>query len=99
MSWREKREDYNYVDGQLGLTLAATHTTSEALSSTLLNIMAHLEIVEPLRQEIVDVVGQFGRTKQTLYRLRLVDSVLRESARLSIFDAGTLCFMSDPNHS
>ena len=79
---REQRESVNYVDGQLGLTLAAIHTTSEALSSTLLDIMEHPEIVEPLRKEVVDVIGQLGWSKQALYKLRLMDSVLRESQRI-----------------
>lgn len=95
----ERRDEFNYVDGQLSLTLAAIHTTSEALCGTLLNIMSHPEIVEPLRKETTDVVGAFGWTKQTLYRLRLMDSVLRESARLSIFDGGTLCSPFALQHS
>lgn len=78
---RERRHDVNYIDKQLGLTLAAIHTTSEALASALLDVMGHGEVLESLRREVVEVIGQHGWWKQALYKLRLMDSVLRESQR------------------
>ena len=86
---RERSLDISYVDNQLGLTLAAIHTTSEALATLLLHVIQHPEIMEPLRREIIQVVGEHGWSKQALYKLRLMDSLLRESQRCHGINYGT----------
>ncbi|OTA14025.1 hypothetical protein BTJ68_15600 [Hortaea werneckii EXF-2000] len=71
----------NYVAAQLSLTLAAIHTTTEAITTAMLDIIEQPEVLRALRQEVVDVVGEQGWSKTALYKLRLMDSFLKESQR------------------
>lgn len=73
---------YHEVDVQLGLAIAAIHTTSDLLIQTLLNICAHPEVIEDLRKEMVEVLNKHGWYKVALTELRLLDSVLKETQRL-----------------
>jgi cytochrome P450 len=75
--------EVDYVAAQLSLTMAAIHTTTEALSQVLVDICQNPDIVEPLRKEIVAVVSENGWTKVALQKLRLMDSLLKESQRYS----------------
>ncbi|KAI0536033.1 cytochrome P450 [Xylaria digitata] len=78
-----KGEDLDFVSGQLSLTMAAIHTTTESACRALLDICKYPEIIQQLRDEIVEVVGREGWAKTTLYKLKLMDSFLRESQRVS----------------
>lgn len=78
---KKKDDTVDYTLAQLGLSMAAIHTTSEATSVAMLALLSHLEVVEPLRQEIVEVIGEFGWAKTSLYRLKAMDSFLRETQR------------------
>jgi cytochrome P450 len=82
----------NEFDGQpdkiahrlLILTLAAVHTTSMAATQTLFDLCVHPEYIEPLRQELVDVLEQEGGyKKQALTLFKKMDSFMRESQRLN----------------
>ena len=70
---------------QLIIGLAAIHTTGMATTHMLYDLAARQEYVEPLRQEVEKVLGQEGGklTKQGLGKLRLMDSFMKESQRLS----------------
>ncbi|GAP88592.1 putative cytochrome p450 protein [Rosellinia necatrix] len=78
-----KGEDLDFVSGQLSLTMAAIHTTTESTCRALLDVCAHPDVAQMLRDEIVEVVGREGWAKTTLYKLRLMDSFLKESQRVS----------------
>ena len=67
---------------QLGLSLAAIHTTTDLVTQTLCDIAKHPEIKDELRQEIVDVSGKEGWSKQALYKMKLLDSTIKESQRI-----------------
>ncbi|KAH7065482.1 cytochrome P450 [Macrophomina phaseolina] len=88
------------VNGQLGLTMAAVHTTSNALSNALMDLAVRPKLVDELRKEIVEVLGTpqppsecdgndgakkpvASWQKTSLYRLRLLDSFLKESQRFN----------------
>lgn len=71
----------DYVAAQLSLSLAAIHTTSETTSQAILDVCEHPWVVEPLRREIIQVIGEHGWAKTSLSKLRLMDSFLRESQR------------------
>ncbi|KAH7013843.1 cytochrome P450 [Ilyonectria destructans] len=73
--------DVNYVHGQLFLSFAAIHTTTETITACLYDICAYPEIVQPLRDEIVQVLGEHGWAKTSLYKLKLMDSFMKESQR------------------
>ncbi|KAI4595736.1 hypothetical protein KJ359_006727 [Pestalotiopsis sp. 9143b] len=72
----------DYVSAQLSLTLAAIHTTTETTAQAVFDLCQYPEAVEPLRREIVEVVGEHGWVKTSLYKLRLMDSFLKESQRV-----------------
>lgn len=85
MEWMEqcaKGRPYDAAVSQLSISLAAIHTTSDMLTQVLYDICAHDGLVDELREEIRTVVGEEGWQKPTLYKLRLMDSVLKESQRV-----------------
>jgi ent-kaurene oxidase len=66
------------------LTLAAVHTTSMAATQTLFDLCAHPEYIEPLTQEVLEVLEKHGGyEKQTLTHFKKLDSFMRESQRLN----------------
>lgn len=86
---------YTVADFQLGLSLAAIHTTTELLTHALLDIVAagpHL--INDLRKEIISVFGESSPdgplfTKTRLYSMRLLDSAIKESQRVHTARLGT----------
>lgn len=75
---------------QITLSVAAIHTTSDLLTQLILDIAAHPAIVPALREEIVRVLGTQGWRKTSLYRLKLLDSCIRETQRLKPIGVGEL---------
>lgn len=73
---------YPEVYIQLGLAQVAIQTTSSQLSQCILNLCAHPEYAELLRQEALEVLGKHGLHKPALNELRLLDSFLKETQRL-----------------
>jgi cytochrome P450 len=85
MEWLEevaKGRKYDPVTAQVMLSLAAIHTLSDALTQVLHDLCQHPEVIQSLRDEIYSVVHEHGWQKSTLYNLKLMDSVLKESQRL-----------------
>ncbi len=72
----------DYVAGQLSLTLAAIHTTTEITSQAMLDICDYPEVAQELREEVIAVLGEHGWAKTSLYKLKLMDSFLKESQRV-----------------
>lgn len=77
-----KGRPYNDIDLQIGLSMAAIHTTSDLLGQGLLNLCVHPEMMEPLRNEAVEVLSKFGWKKVALIELHLLDSFLKETQRM-----------------
>lgn len=78
-----KGEDLDFVSGQLSLTMAAIHTTTESACRALLDLCKYPEVAQQLRDEIIEVVGREGWAKTTLYKLKLMDSFLKEGQRVT----------------
>ncbi|KZL77721.1 cytochrome P450, partial [Colletotrichum tofieldiae] len=76
-----KNTKVDYVAAQLSLTMAAIHTTTEVTCQAIFDIIDHPEVLQPLRQEIIEVISKHGWAKTTLYHLKLMDSFLKESTR------------------
>jgi len=71
------------VFGQLNYTLGAVHTTTITFVSAVYNILSNPEYIDLLREEIIAALKEGnGWTKETMNRLRLMDSVMRESNRM-----------------
>lgn len=73
---------YNPLYLQLGLAFAAVHSSADALTHTMLEVLQKPEIIQPLRDEIISVLGTEDWSKRTFYKLRLMDSVLKEAQRM-----------------
>ncbi|CBF80737.1 hypothetical protein AN8530.2 [Aspergillus nidulans FGSC A4] len=85
MEWMEqcaKGRPYDAAVSQLSLSLGAIHTTSDMLTQVLYDICGHSDLVDELRQEVLTVIAAEGWQKTTLYKLKLMDSVLKESQRV-----------------
>ncbi|KGO53629.1 Cytochrome P450 [Penicillium expansum] len=76
-----KGKPYDIEVAQLGLSLAAIHTTTEMVSGLIADLCAHAEYFEPLREEIASAVTDKGWSKKALQDLKLMDSAMKESQR------------------
>jgi hypothetical protein len=87
ISWLEDLAEetsakYDPACAQLSLSTAALHSTTDFFTQVTLDIAKDQVLVEALRAEIVSVLGSGAWTKHSLYNLKLMDSVLKESQRL-----------------
>jgi cytochrome P450 len=74
--------DYDPAVAQLILSFAAIHTTTEMVTQVMTDLAKNPDIVDELRQEMVRVLLDGGWTKTSLYSMKLLDSVIKESLRL-----------------
>ncbi|KAG6040948.1 hypothetical protein E4U41_006539 [Claviceps citrina] len=79
---QDKKAAYDPACAQLSLSVAALHSTTDFFTQVMLDIACHPELIEPLRNEVISVLGVAGWSKHSLYNLKLMDSVLKESQRL-----------------
>ncbi|KAF5021010.1 hypothetical protein F66182_6941 [Fusarium sp. NRRL 66182] len=77
-----KEHKFNVVDMQLGLSIASTHNTTDLITQVIYDIAREAELVQRLRQEAIEVIRKGGWSKASLYNLKLLDSVIKESQRL-----------------
>ncbi|KAL2009416.1 hypothetical protein VTN00DRAFT_5223 [Thermoascus crustaceus] len=85
IDWIEQataRRPLDAVGAQLGFAIAALHTTTELLRQTLLDICAHPELIQPIRDEVKRAVDESGWTTAGLFKMQLLDSVIKETQRL-----------------
>lgn len=73
---------YHAAHIQLSLSMASGHTTSDLFSNILLQLCEHPEWIEPLLQEANEAVGEGGWEKTSLYRMKLADSMMKETQRI-----------------
>ncbi|EEA24836.1 cytochrome P450 monooxygenase, putative [Talaromyces marneffei ATCC 18224] len=74
--------DYDTALAQLSLSMAAIHTTGDLITQVIYDICEHPELIQPLREEAIAVLGTDGWKRTSLYNLKLMDSVLKESQRI-----------------
>ncbi|KAF6813799.1 cytochrome p450 monooxygenase [Colletotrichum plurivorum] len=85
MDWFEQASKGNHYDpaiSQLFLSTVAIHTTTDLLDQVLIDLAQNPEMIEPLRKEVMDVLSEGGWKKTSLYSMKLLDSVVKESQRL-----------------
>ncbi|KAH7136314.1 putative cytochrome P450 monooxygenase [Dactylonectria macrodidyma] len=75
-------KDYDRTGVQVFLSVAAIHTSTDLICSTLVRLAQNPDILVPLRQEIASVLGECGWEKSSLQKLKLLDSVIKESQRM-----------------
>ncbi|OJD32240.1 cytochrome p450 [Diplodia corticola] len=84
---RERRREFNFADAQIMLAIAAIHTTSEAYVWVVADLIEHPEYAGALREEVASVLGDGGWRKDSLARMKLLDSFIKESHRRHMVDA------------
>lgn len=91
MDWfasADYKQHYDAAMFQLVLSLAAIHTTTDLLSETLFRIAKHPEIIPALRKEIIEVYKEYGWEKTALYKMKLLDSTIKETQRVKPISLG-----------
>lgn len=75
---------FNQTRAQIGLSLAAIHTTSGMLTNLMYDLTAYPEYIQFLRDEIKTVLEEDGGLKKSsLSKMKLLDSVMKESQRVN----------------
>ncbi|EAU87935.2 cytochrome P450 [Coprinopsis cinerea okayama7 len=67
----------------ISINIAAIHTTSITLSNILFELAARQEYFEPLREEIETTIEEFGWTKESMGKMRRLDSFMKETSRVT----------------
>ncbi|GAB1310987.1 Ent-kaurene oxidase [Madurella fahalii] len=70
-------------DVQLSLAMAALFTTTELFRQLLIDIARHAELVEPLKNEVLEQISAHGISVAATTNMVLLDSFMKESQRLS----------------
>ncbi|THC90536.1 hypothetical protein EYZ11_009999 [Aspergillus tanneri] len=85
MEWMEecaKGRPYDAATAQMSFSFAAIHTTSDLITQVLYDIAGKEDLIQELREEVITTIGEGGWKRTTLYKLRLMDSVIKESQRM-----------------
>ncbi|XHG05621.1 hypothetical protein AWENTII_008836 [Aspergillus wentii] len=90
-----KGKPYDVADAQIGLSLAAIHTTTEMVSGLISDLCANPEYFEPMRAEIASVLADKGWSKKALHDLKLMDSAMKESQRHHRGDVASMHRMAE----
>lgn len=78
-----KGRDYDPAVVQLTLSFVAIHTTTDLVTQVMTELGRNPEIIDELRQEIVKAISEGGWKKTSLYNMKLLDSVIKESLRIN----------------
>jgi Cytochrome P450 len=62
----------------------------QVLTQVLCRLLSNPEYIEPLRQEVEDVIAEEGWTKAGIDKMRKLDSFLRETQRIDTLATGLL---------
>lgn len=89
----ERYDPLKLANNQMGLSMAAIHTTSMATTAAIYDLAAHPEYIQPLRDEIQQVIDEDGKDvdgdgmmklkKSSMPKLWKLDSFLKESQRFT----------------
>lgn len=96
LGWFEemsKGKPYDPTVAQLTFAVAAIHATTDLLCQTILDLSRRPEVITALRKELLEVLSAEGWTQLAFSKLRLMDSVMKESQRLKPVSRGktSLC--------
>lgn len=84
-----KGATYDPANAQLILSVASIHTTTDLLEQVMLDLSQNPEFFQPLREEIAEHLRVGGWQKSSLYNMKLLDSVIKESQRMKPLAIGT----------
>lgn len=73
---------FDMAVAEISFAMAAIHTTARTTICLMRDLLAHTEYIQDLRDERVSVLKETGKMDKTaLFKMRMLDSVLRESMR------------------
>lgn len=93
MEWMDQSaagRSYDPTISQIMMAIAANFSGSDSLTTVLVFLCEQPKLVEDMRKEIIAVMGENKWNKSTIYKLRLMDSVLKESQRMKPAAVGKL---------
>ena len=85
ITWMEEAAGEHPLDQaaiQLAFAVSALHTTSEAFRQVLLDLCMHPELINAIRDEARNAISESGWTIAGLFKMQLLDSVMKESQRM-----------------
>ncbi|KZT30762.1 cytochrome P450 [Neolentinus lepideus HHB14362 ss-1] len=77
----EERSVRNWALRILTVNFAAIHTSSTSFTHALFHLAANPQFIQPLREEVEDIVNKEGWSRASLQKMRRIDSFLKESMR------------------
>lgn len=75
---------------QLAMHFAGIYATSDLLIGSLVDIFRHPDLIEPLREEIRTCISKGGWTPASLYKMKLLDSCMKETQRIKPVECATM---------
>jgi cytochrome P450 len=69
---------------------AGIYATSDLLIGSLVDICRHQDLIEPLRQEIRTCISEGGWTPASLFKMKLLDSCMKETQRIKPVECATM---------
>ncbi|KGO64075.1 Acyl transferase/acyl hydrolase/lysophospholipase [Penicillium italicum] len=85
IEWIDKEaagRPFDPAAAQIAFAISAMHTTTELLKQTLLDVCMHPKLIPAIKDEVKKAVEESGWTTAGLFKMQLLDSVLKESQRL-----------------
>ena len=92
VAWMEEAAQgrpYDAAAAQIMMSMAANFSSADALTQILFDLCGKPQLIEDLRKEIIAVMQESKWDKSSMYKLVLMDSVLKESQRLKPSAIGT----------
>lgn len=68
-------------------------TSYQSFTNALLYLAANPQLIQPLREEVEEIVRQEGWSRAALGKMHKVDSFLRESERMQGFSGSTCLYI------
>lgn len=93
MEWMEKSakgRKYDPAVGQMAFSVAAIHTTSDMMTQLIYDLCGKDDLIKALRDEVITVLSEDGLQRTSLYKLKLMDSTMKESQRLKPMSIGMI---------
>lgn len=85
---KERNCEYDVATFQLTLSVVAIQTTTDLIQQVIVDLLQHPEVLQLVRDEIVSVLRTHGWKKASLFNMKLLDSVIKESQRVRPFFSG-----------
>lgn len=76
------------ADFQMMLAITSIHTTSDLMEQFMIDLGRHQDSLELIREEVIHHLQLEGMSKASLYKMKLLDSALKETQRMKPMEIG-----------